>query len=51
MIVFSDMLLIAKIAKHDKFKVLDRLPLDDVTVAMVCSITTAEHVDSCFLFV
>lgn len=36
MIVFSDMLLIAKIAKHDKFKVLDRLPLDDVTVAMVC---------------
>jgi len=34
MIVLSDLLLIAKVAKHDKFKILDRIPLDDVIVSV-----------------
>lgn len=35
-LVFSDILLITKVAKHDRLKILDRIPLDDVLVSVVC---------------
>ena len=37
MIVLSDLLVIAKVAKHDKFEILDRIPMKDAVVSMVCS--------------
>lgn len=36
LLVFSDLLVVAKVAKHDKLKILDRIPLDDVLVSLVC---------------